>query len=255
MNPGMRSTALSLFVQRIEARSPIGAQERSALLALPGTVQEVAANQDFVRLGEEMHHACLVASGIVARFAQLEDGSRQIIGFHIPGDMVDLYSLMLPRAPSPMQALTNVTIVNLPHRALREVAFRHPGLASALWRDCVVDGRIVAQWLVNLGRRYARARTAHLLCDMAVRYAQIGLFKGGAYPFPVTQEQLADALGLTSVHVNRSLKLLREDGLVRLTRNMAIVLDWEGLQGAAEFDPDYLHLQPAHGAALRSIAS
>ena len=99
MEIGPRYAALALFAKRIESRSAISPEERAALLALPGTAHSVSAHHDFVRLGEELHHACLVTEGVVARFGQLEDGSRQIVGLHIPGDMVDLYSVMLPRAP------------------------------------------------------------------------------------------------------------------------------------------------------------
>lgn len=254
MEIGPRPAALALFAQRLEARSEISDEERTALLALPGTPQKVSAHHEFVRLGEELTHACLVTDGVVARFAQLDDGSRQIIGFHIPGDMVDLYSLMLPRAPSPLQAQSRATILKVPHQALRDLAFNHRGLSSAFWRDCVADGHIVAQWLVNVGRRNARARTAHLICEMAVRYAQIDRLEHGVFPFPITQEQLADALGLTSVHVNRSLRGLRESGLVRLGRGEAAILDWDGLTRAAEFDPGYLHF-PAKPSKSRHFKS
>ena len=255
MEIGPRPAGLDLFVRRLESRSVISAEERAAVMALPGTPRTVAQHLDFVRLGEELHHACLVTEGVVARFAQLEDGSRQIIGLHIPGDMVDLYSLMLPRAPSPLRSLTACTILKIPHQGLRDLAFEHHGLSSALWRDCVADGHIVAQWLVNVGRRNARARTAHLLCEMAVRFAQIGLLRGHTFPFAVTQEYLADALGLTPVHVNRSLRVLREEGLVHLTRKEATITDWDGLQTAGEFDPAYLHLpaDPKSGDRVSSL--
>ncbi|MCC2978810.1 Crp/Fnr family transcriptional regulator [Sphingomonas sp. IC4-52] len=246
-----------MFLQRLEARSEISAQEREAVLSLNGQPQKVAAHRDFVRLGEELEDSCLIVDGLVARFSQLEDGSRQIVSLHVPGDMVDLYSLMLPKAPSPLQALTNVTIIKVPHRLLRELAFDHRGLASAFWRDCVVDGAIVAQWLVNVGRRNARGRIAHLICELAVRYAQIGALTHGRFPFPITQEQLGDALGLTSVHVNRSIKTLREDGLITVTRGTATILDWAGLVSVAEFNPAYLHLPISLGenglAAVRQV--
>lgn len=242
MEIGPGPVGLALFVQRIEARSTISAEERTALLALQGTVEMIDAHRDFVRLGEAVGNACLIVTGMVARFAQLEDGSRQKIAYHLPGDMVDLYSLMLPRAPSPLQALTRCTILKIPHGALRALSEEHPNLASALWRDCVVDGQIVAQWLVNVGRRDARSRIAHLLCELAVRYNQIGLLQRSSFPLAITQEQLADALGLTSVHVNRMLKTMREAGLVRFAQREVIIEDWSGLVNAAGFDAKYLFL-------------
>jgi CRP-like cAMP-binding protein len=245
MELGPRQGALRLFLRRLEARSTLSAIESEAVLGLSGQPQKVAANRDFVRLGEELIDSCLVVHGLVARFAQLEDGSRQIISLHVPGDMVDLYSLMMPRAASPLYALTGTTILKVPHEALRTLAFEHQNLAAALWRDCVVDGGIVAQWLVNVGRKNARARIAHLIAEMAVRYAQIGLCRNGEFPLPITQEQIGDALGLTSVHVNRSIKTLREDGLVRMSRSSVQILDWHGLTLAGEFNPAYLHLPEA----------
>jgi len=252
MEIGPRQAALRLFLRRLEARSEMSLSEREAVLALGGQPLKVPAHRDFVRYGEELGCSCLIIEGLVARFSQLDDGSRQIISLHVPGDMVDLYSLMLPKSPSPLQALANTTVIRVPHKALHMLAFEQHGLSAAFWRDCVVDGAIVAQWLVNVGRRNARGRIAHLICEMTVRYALIGELADGGFPFPITQEQLGDALGLTSVHVNRSIKTLREDGLLRMVRGRAIILDWAGLTSLAEFDPAYLHLPFApdeHGLA------
>ncbi len=242
MEIGPRLEALNLFLRRLEARSTISAAERDAVLALNGQPQKVDAHRDFVRLGEEVQESCLIVEGLVARFAQLEDGSRQIISLHVPGDMVDLYSLMLPRAPSPLQALTNSTVMKIPHEALRRLAFDYHGLSAAFWRDCVVDGAIIAQWLVNVGRKNARSRIAHLLCEIAVRSFHGGRMKNGGYPFPITQEQIGDALGLTSVHVNRSIRALRDEGVVQMSRQEVTILDWQRLASIAEFDLAYLHL-------------
>ncbi len=248
------SEALRLFLAKIEARSTLSAEEREVVLALPVTPRQMQANRDVVRLGEQVEHACLVADGYVARFAQLEDGSRQIVSLHIAGDMVDLYSLMLPAVPTPLVTLTPVTLLQIPHAVLRSLAFRHPGLAAAFWRECVVDGNIVAQWLVNVGRRDARGRLAHLLCELAVRSNHIGRFRRGRFPLPVTQEQIADALGLTSVHVNRMIQSLRGEGLVQMSQREMIILDWQGLQHAGEFDPAYLHLPTLSGASAQASA-
>ena len=242
MEIGPRRQALARFVERLTLRSALSGEEREALLALPATPQAVEANRDVVRLGEDVTHACLVVEGLLARYAQLADGRRQMVSLHIAGDMADLYSLMLPRAPSGLAALTASTLLKVPHEALRAASIRSPAIAAALWRDCLVDGNIIAQWLVNVGRRDARARLAHLLCEMAARTAKDGAPGPGRYAFPITQEQLADAVGLTPVHVNRTLRALREEGLVRMTRAEIHIEDWRGLAEAAEFDPAYLAL-------------
>jgi CRP-like cAMP-binding protein len=156
---------LRRFLAKVNSRSRLTPDERDAVLALPCVPRQVQANREIVRLGEQVEHSCLVVDGYVARFALLEDGSRQIVSLHIAGDMVDLYSLMLPAVPTPLVALSLSTIVQIPHSALRTLTFQHPAVAAALWRECVVDGAIVAQWLVNVGRREARGRIGHLFCE------------------------------------------------------------------------------------------
>lgn len=248
------SDALRLFLNKVEARSMLTNEEREAVLGLPMKPRRVQAHREIVHLGEQVEHACLVAEGFVARFAQMEDGARQNVSIHIVGDMVDLYSLMLPAVPTPLVALTSTTILQIPHSALRDLAFRYPGLAAAFWRECVVDGNIVAQWLVSVGRRDARGRLAHLLCEMAVRSHQTGKYERGRFCLPVTQEQIADALGLTSVHVNRTMQALRGEGLVQVSNREVVILDWGGLTFAAEFDPAYLHLPNLPDMSERAAA-
>ncbi len=237
------SYALELFLDKVKARSTLSTTERNALLSLPTIPRQFGAHREIVRIGECVDHACLIADGFVSRFAQMEDGRRQTISVHIGGDMVDLYSLMLPAVPTPLVALTPTTVFQIPHVALRELSFRYPAVAAAFWRECAVDGTIIAEWLISTGRRDARGRLAHLLCEMAVRNNQIGRYNYSRFPFPMTQEHIADALGLTSVHVNRTLQGLRSEGLVDVSRREVIVRDWNGLVFAGEFDPGYLHLR------------
>lgn len=234
--------ALHLWLHKVAGRSPLSAEARAAVLSLPAMPRRAEAHRDIVHLGQSVGHACLVADGFVARYEQTQDGKRQFVAFHLPGDMPDLHSLMLPAAPSPLVALTPTIVLQVPHAALRDAISRHPELATALWRECVVDGQVMAEWLLNVGRRDSRGRLAHLLCEMALRNGQIGAMRRGTFPFPVTQEHIADALGLTAVHVNRSLRALREEGLIQLSRSEARILDWHGLTQAGEFDPGYLHL-------------
>ncbi|WP_181814657.1 Crp/Fnr family transcriptional regulator [Sphingomonas aracearum] len=236
------SEAMRLFIAKVDTRSSLNADERTALLGLRVTPRHVHAHREIGRFGEHVEHACLVAEGHVARFAQLENGSRQIVSIHIAGDVVDLHSLMLPSVPTPLLALTSASLLQVAHADLRGLAVRHAGIAAAFWRECVVDGNIVAEWLVNVGRRDARARLAHLLCEFAVRSGQIGTLVRGRCFFPITQEQIADALGLTPVHVNRMMQTLRSERLVQLSQRELTILDWEGLRRVGEFDQSYLHL-------------
>jgi CRP-like cAMP-binding protein len=245
-HPSNRS-ALDLFLERLLTHSKLDEEEQEAVAGLPVVRMEVAAHRDIVRLGERVDHACLVEDGLIARFGQTETGARQFVSVHTPGEMVDLHSLMVPQANAAVNALSGSTVLRIPHSSLREIGLGYPAIAAAFWRDCVIHAAIVAQWLVNVGRRDARSRLAHLLCEMALRY-QWGHAPALTYDFPMTQEQLADALGLTAVHVNRTLMGLRDDGLIVLARGSVEILDWRGLVAAADFDPGYLQVK--NGAEL-----
>ena len=234
--------ALQLWLDRLSMRSALNDHERDAILTLPCDMIEVSANRDFVRLGDQTTHACLVAEGLVGRFAQTADGARQITALHIPGDMVDLHSVVAPAATSALQAIGRATVVRVPHAALTRTASAFPALGRAFWRDCVVDAAILATWVINVGHRPASARVAHLICEMAVRYAAIGLAQGRNFPFLLTQSQLGETTGMTSVHVNRMIAQLREQSVLTWGSRIVEILDWHGLRTLAGFDPLYLSL-------------
>jgi CRP-like cAMP-binding protein len=239
---------LQPFVSRLCLHSQLSEEEQSAILRLPSRARQAAANRDIVRLGETTDHACFVVDGLVARFGQNAEGARQITAFLIPGDVADLHSAVLPQATSALQALTTTTILQVPHADLHGVAKAYPGIAEAFWRECMIHAGILSQWVVNVGRRDALTRMAHLLCEMAVRY---GAFN--SYRFPATQTHLADATGMTPVHVNRTLRTLREHGLAAARPRLVQILDWDRLQRAGEFDSGYLtdHLKGGATMAAR----
>jgi CRP-like cAMP-binding protein len=238
-----RAYLMQPFLTRLLLRSPLNAEEQAAVLDLPIRVERVPANFDFVRLGERLDHACLIVDGLAGRFEQTNKGDRQTTALHIPGDMADLHSVVLPKASWALQALTASMIGKIPHAALVAAADRHPALARAFWRDCAIDASILAVSSVNLGRRDARARTAHLLCEMKCRQAAVGRFIEGGYALPMTQIQLADVLGLTAVHVNRMIGSLKVASLITMAGSRVTILDWPGLVEAGDFDPAYLHLE------------
>jgi CRP-like cAMP-binding protein len=231
---------LRLFVDKLARHSRLDRFERQEILALPGTFEKIRANQVFVRLGERTGHACLIVDGLVGRFGQAADGARQITALHIPGDMADLHSVVSPSASTSLQALTAITILKVPHSALKEVARGFPAIAEAFWRESVLDAAVLGEWTLNVGRRHALARAAHLLCEMGWRYEEIGERVGFSFDFPVTQQQLADMLALTPVHVNRTLKTLRIENLADVHGGRVDILDWTSLMEAGEFDAAYL---------------
>lgn len=235
-------SALQRFLARLLSRSRLSGEEQQALLSLNCRQAQVPARIDIVSPGETVDSACLIARGLAARFDQMRNGQRQIVAFHIPGDMCDLHSVVAPTAAWGIVALTACAVSYIPHRSLSELAQRYPAIALAFWRDGTADGSILAKWVGNLGRQDARARLAHVLCEMGVRMEQAGLGTRTSYLFGATQDQLADALGLTAVHVNRTLQRLRGEGVVATHSHRVEILDWERLADIAEFDPAYLLL-------------
>lgn len=237
---------LQLFLDRLLSRSVLTAEEQDAILDLPCLFAEVKANRDFVGLRQDVDHASLIVEGLVGRFDQNKEGLRQITAIHIPGDMANLHSVVQPQATSALQALSTATILRVPHDAIRSATARLPALAEALWRDCMVDAAVLSQWIVDVGRRDARSRIAHLLCEIATRLRVRTNENAFTFDFAVTQFQLADAAGLTSVHVNRILRVLREEGLVDVRAREVYILDWSALVAAGEFNDRYLQtmIQP-----------
>lgn len=246
---------LQPFLDRLVLRSRLGAAEQRAIRALPARPAQVQANRDFVRIGERVHHACFVLAGLVGRFAQSREGTRQITAVHIPSDMIDLHSVVVPEAGSALQALSVTTILRIPHESLRDAAQRYPAIAEAFWRECVVDAAVLAQWVVNVGRRDARSRICHLLCEVACRVTGLRARTGTSIPFPATQSHIADMTGLTAVHVNRTLQALRQEGVVDLHSRMVHILDWKAMVRIGAFDAGYLHLAgPANDLSVVSGA-
>jgi CRP-like cAMP-binding protein len=231
------------FLARLLTRSALTDEEQQAVLDLPASVQRVPANCDFVGLGEHLDHACLVVDGLVARFEQTSKGDRQITALHVEGDMADLHSVVLPKTSWGLHALTPSRIAQIPHGALVVAANLYPALARAFWRDCAVDASIIANWSVSLGRRNAKARLAHLLCELKCREEAVGRYQQDGFGLPMTQVQLADVLGLTAVHINRMIGTLRSASLITMYGNRVTILNWPGLVQAADFDPAYLHLE------------
>jgi CRP-like cAMP-binding protein len=234
--------ALERFLSRLSSRSTLSEDEQRAVLGLDHRSAHYRARVDIVVPGEHVDYACLVASGIAARFDQMRNGQRQLTAFHIPGDMCDLHSVVAPTAAWGITALTPTTVLQVSHAALCKAIDEFPNLALAFWRDGTADASIIAKWLGNIGRQDARARLAHMLCEFGIRMEIGRLGARASFDLAVTQEQMADALGLTSVHVNRTMQRLRSEGLIIAQGQRIEILDWDRLVAAAEFHPAYLLL-------------
>ena len=173
----------------------------------------------------------------------LGDGRRQILSFHVPGDVPDLQSLHLHTMDHTLSALTQATVAFIPHESLRDLVAARPTIAAALWRDTLIDAAIFREWMTGLGRRDARGRIAHLFCEMYLKLQAVGLAADHRCDFPPTQTEMGDALGLSTVHVNRTLQDMRAQELISLQGRSLHILSWKGLEAAGEFDPTYLHVE------------
>ena len=179
----------------------------------------------------------------VATDPVLADGQRQIMEVHVPGDFLDLHSFLLKRLEHNVGSLTPVRIALFPHDALRQITEDHPHLARLLWFSTLLDAAIHRERILSVGRRSAVARIAHLICELKLRLEVVGLSDGSRFALPLTQTDLADASGLTAVHVNRMLKRLRDDDLLTFRGGEVTIHDWDRLQRVAEFSADYLYLE------------
>jgi CRP-like cAMP-binding protein len=230
------------LIVKLSQRDGLTPHEHAILEDATSSVETFDAGVDIVREGDVADHSCLILEGWTVRAKTLADGRRQITAFHIPGDFVDLHSFLLKPMDHTITALTSCKMSLTPHAALRRISEEHPHLTRMLWLSTLIDAAIHREWLVAIGRLSATAHLAHLLCELYLRLEVVGLAKDFRFEFPVTQTVLADALGLSTVHVNRVIQELRRDNLVAWRGIQVTIKDWDALVRIAEFDSTYLNL-------------
>ena len=210
-------------------------------------LRDVKRGEEIAVDGSQPRHSTVVVKGIACRYKNFPDGRRQILSFQYPGDITDLYSYVLKRLDHSVAALTAGTISKIPHATIQTLCEKYPNLAYSLWRDTLVDTSKLHSSIISLGTRTSKERLAHFLAEQYVRMTAVGLLEPGQdMDFGITQHDLADATGLSLVHVNKTLKKLKDDGLVSWNRNEMKILNWEALKTAALFDPTYLHFKNVH---------
>lgn len=225
-----------------------------ALSALP--VQTFRRGQSIAAEGEKPSSVHLIVSGMAARARVLENGQRQLMALLIPGDLCDVEVFVLEAMDHDIVALADTACALIPARRMEEMLTESSSLTRALWWSTMLDTAVLREWIVGHGRRGARERIAHLFYELLLRYCISGAGEGFAIPFPLTQSDLADATGLTPVHVNRTLQELRALGLVELERKRLHVTDPDGLRRIARFESNYLHLgRPGQPCRRRPSAS
>ncbi len=233
---------LAPFFRRVENRDILGLAERDALIASVSGFEQAAAGSDMVREGDRPSRCTLLVSGFAARYRMVANGERQFVTIHLPGDFIDLHSFPLKEMDHSVLALTACETAIYPHEALTTVTEQFPHLTRLLWLLTLLDGALQREWIICLGRLSAEARAAHLLLELGIRLASVGLGAPNAFELPFTQQDLADALGLSAVHANRVVQSLRRQGLLVWQSSQVTLPDMDGLRTLGEFDERYLHL-------------
>lgn len=234
---------IDVLIRKLESIGTLSEEERQAIQSLPMRIHILGARQDIVRDGEQPTQCCLILDGWVCRYKLLSQGKRQILSFHIAGDMPDLQGLHAHTMDYGLSTVKHATVAFIARESLRELTARFPSVATLLWRDTLLDAAVVRAWMTGMGRRTAFERIGHLFCELYLKLRAVGLAGDYRCPLPVTQMDLADALGLTPVHINRVLREMRSRALITLRHQTLVIEAWEDLLQASEFDPTYLYLE------------
>jgi CRP-like cAMP-binding protein len=235
--------SFNALIRKLEHIHPLTSEEMDALKKSCVRTVRFSANRDLVRQGEQPEDCHILLDGFVYRYTVFEDGRRQILSFHVPGDIYDTLHFLLPEADHNIATLTPGTVALVSHQAIIELTEQFPRIARALWKETLIEAAMFREWIASLGRRSAYGRIAHLICEMYVRVNAVGLARNFTIEWPITQSVMGDSQGLSTVHVNRTVQELRAAGLIQTQQKKLVITDWKGLQSAAEFDPAYLRLR------------
>ena len=242
--PSQADAPLEPLVRKLGYRAELDNEDRQAILSLPYTAKSIPRLGHIVSEREKVTGSCVLLSGFAIRHKVIADGARQIMAINMAGDLVDLQNSFLGIADHNVQVITDCEVALIPAAELKRLAIDRPQVGMALWLDTLVDASVFREWIVNVGRRSAQTRLAHLLCEIAFRQKVAGLGGPSDYVLPLTQEQIADCTGLTSVHVNRTLKMLEAERLIeRRSKRMMTIGNWKKLATKGDFDTAYLHVR------------
>jgi CRP-like cAMP-binding protein len=231
------------LIAKLERFTKLSSQDKAVLRRLGSErVRQIGPHQDIISEGERPIDVTVVLSGWAYRHKHLEDGRRQVIAFFLPGDVCDHNVFILREMDHTISTITPVSLAAVSREALEGVTANHPRIAQGLQWDSLVAAATQREWIVSIGQRSAMERVAHLLCELFVRLKSVDLVHGNSCDFPITQADLADATGLSNVHVNRTLQDLRSAGVIELKARTLTVPDLDALMRVSLFNPNYLHL-------------
>ena len=241
--PGLFQDGAGLAVaSKLEAFTKLSSDDRAALANASRNTRYVDARRDVVAEGDKPRHVHLVLDGWACRYKTLPDGKRQIVALFVPGDFCDVNVYILKHMDHSIGAITRLKVAMITPEEMNGLTAERPRVTQALWWHELVTAAVQREWTLNLGQRSAYERLAHLLVELYLRLKAVGRAEDGRCDFPLTQNDLADATGLTSVHVNRTLQELRRDGLIELERKQLQILDLERMMDVSMFNANYLHL-------------
>jgi CRP-like cAMP-binding protein len=245
MSP-LDENSLALFVREVQRHARLSEDDVRELVELPARIRRLDPGAYLVREGDVPAYCSVLIEGFAYRQKITGRGGRQILAVCIPGDAIDFQNMFLDVSDHSVQTLTSALVADLQREDLQRLVLKRPAVGSAIMHMTLIEASILREWVVNVGRRDARERIAHILCEFAVRLEARGLAsEEEGFELPMTQEQLADATSLTSVHVNRVLKALAAEGLIERQRRNIRFVDWRALQDAGDFTRGYLHISDA----------
>jgi CRP-like cAMP-binding protein len=239
--------------QKLEGYEALTDQDRWALNALVPRVRQVGPRVDLIREGDAPEHVHLILDGFACRYKVLPDGQRQIMAYLIPGDFCDLNVFILDQMDHNIGTISQCQVVDIPRRSIDEITAHFPNITRAFWWCALVDEAVLREWLVNIGGRPANQRIAHIMCELLMRLEAVGQVVDNSFPFPFTQTDLADSLGLSSVHVNRTIRELKELGFIALKQRILTIHDADRLKAYCKFTPNYLHLRNSRWSGRRTV--
>ncbi len=237
------------LITKLEQFTKLSDEDKQALEDAAERVVDYGPKDDIITQGDNPEGVYLLIDGWAGRDKMLREGERQIMAFLIPGDLCDINIMLLDQMDHSIGALSPCKVLYFPRQRLADLMENSKQLSRALWWSSLVDEAILREWLVNMGRRSSEKRIAHLICEMLLRSRAVGLTDDDTFELPLTQEQLGDTLGMSTVHVNRSIQTLRGQNLITSHGRRIVIDDLERLMDYAEFDPVYLHQMNRKGAA------
>lgn len=226
--------------RKLQVCGPLQQADEEIVAGIEASARPVPSGTDLIREGHRPDGMVVITEGFACRYKLRENGARQIIAYLVPGDVCDLDASVVSRMDHAVGTLSACRVARLAPENGRDLR-RRPACGQALETAALIEGATLREWLVNIGRRSAVERLAHLFCELFVRLGAVGLTSESGYDLPITQIDLADTTGMTSVHVNRSLGELKRAGLIERRGKRLILRDLPRLMEVAEFRADYLH--------------